>query len=48
MKYKRSKADPCLYYKWDTEHGLMIWVSWVDDCLTCRDKEGEFMKQKSK
>ena len=34
MKYSRSKADPCLYYAW-TENGLVIWLSWVDDCLIC-------------
>lgn len=32
MKYKRSKADPCLYYDW-TDLGLVLWISWVDDCL---------------
>ena len=32
MGMKRSNADPCLYYSW-TENGLVIWVSWIDDCL---------------
>ena len=32
MKFKRSDTDPCLYYKW-TENGLLVWLSWVDDCL---------------
>ena len=32
LKYVRSKADPCLYYKWG-EQGLIVWISWVDDCL---------------
>ena len=30
MGYERSKADPCLYYKWTTL-GLVLWVSWIDD-----------------
>jgi hypothetical protein len=38
MKYKRSKADPCLYYAW-TALGLVLWISWVDDCLTVGSKE---------
>ena len=39
MKYEQSKADPCLYFKW-TEDGLVIWLSWVDDCLICGKPEG--------
>jgi hypothetical protein len=34
----RSKADPCVYFKW-TDQGLMIWSSWVDDILSCGNKE---------
>lgn len=34
MRYDRSKADPCLHFKW-TEHGLNLWVSHVDDNLNC-------------
>jgi hypothetical protein len=33
-----SKADPCLFFKW-TVHGLVLWVTWVDDCLVCGKKE---------
>ena len=38
MQYLRSKADPCLRFKWmkDKETGkdcLVMWVIWVDDCL---------------
>jgi len=29
----RSKADPCVYYKW-ADNGLCIWTSWVDDLLS--------------
>ena len=32
MGMQRSNADPCLYFSW-TEDGLVIWVSWIDDCL---------------
>ena len=38
MEYKRSKADPCLYYQW-TDLGLVLWISWVDDCLVIGCKE---------
>jgi hypothetical protein len=30
---KRSKADPCLYYKWTATGTLVLWFSWVDDCF---------------
>ena len=39
MNFERSKADPCLYFAW-TEHGLVTWVSWVDNCLVCGSAEG--------
>ena len=32
MKYQKSKADPCLYFKW-TKEGLIVWISWIDDCF---------------
>jgi hypothetical protein len=32
MGYRRSSADPCLYVK-NTKNGLVIWISWVEDCL---------------
>ena len=32
MGFERSWADPCLYWK-DTEDGLVMWLSWIDDCL---------------
>jgi hypothetical protein len=32
MGFVRSKADQCLYFKWSRE-GLVLWVSWIDDCL---------------
>jgi Reverse transcriptase (RNA-dependent DNA polymerase) len=39
MNYARSKADPCLYFAW-TMFGLVIWLSWVDDCLVCGTSDG--------
>ena len=30
---ERSLADPCLYFAWGS--GLMIWLSWIDDCMCC-------------
>lgn len=41
----KSKADPCLYYKW-TKNGLVIWVSWIDDLLCAGPKE-EALKMKA-
>jgi hypothetical protein len=38
MKYNRNKADPCLYFRW-TVNGLVLWISWVDDCLTAGKDE---------
>jgi Reverse transcriptase (RNA-dependent DNA polymerase) len=38
MEYTRSKADPCLYFRWGAQ-GLVIWLSWVDDCLICGQRE---------
>lgn len=38
MGFECSKADPCLFYKWTTK-GLVLWITWVDDCLVCGHKE---------
>jgi hypothetical protein len=46
MGYIRSKADPCLYFKW-TLHGLVVWISWVDDCLICGNKDGVLEAKKA-
>eukprot|EP00957_Ditylum_brightwellii_P097786 7446321-Ditylum_brightwellii.AAC.1 len=32
MTFKRNKADPCLYFNWIGGF-LILWMSWVDDCL---------------
>ena len=34
----QNKADPCVYFKW-TDNGLMIWSSWVNDLLSCGNKQ---------
>ena len=39
MGFERSKADPCLYFAW-TKDGLVLWVSWVDDCLVVGSQKG--------
>ena len=36
----RSKADPCLYYKWMSAFGLIVVLSWIDDIMICGNKEG--------
>ena len=38
MGYDRCKGDPCLYYKW-TKMGLILWISWIDECLVVESKE---------
>eukprot|EP00957_Ditylum_brightwellii_P007630 577086-Ditylum_brightwellii.AAC.1 len=32
MEYQRNGADLCLYFNW-TAAGLIIWMSWIDDCV---------------
>jgi len=34
MKFARSTADPCMYYKWTAAGFFIVWLSWIDDC-TC-------------
>jgi hypothetical protein len=38
MKFKQSKADPCLYFSW-TALGLVLWLSWINDCLVVGQQE---------
>jgi hypothetical protein len=38
MNFKRSKADPCLYYS-RKDGGLVLWVSWINDCLVLENKK---------
>lgn len=47
--FKRSKANPCLFYAWRNE-GLVIWVGWVNDNMVIGppdivDKEKDMMKK---
>ena len=39
MQYKRCPAEACLYFSW-TMFGLILWVSWVDDCLVAGNDKG--------
>jgi hypothetical protein len=45
MEHERSKADPCLCFAW-TALGLVLRISWVDDCLAVGKKEA-VMKAKA-
>ena len=48
--YKRSVADPCLYYRWNNGN-LVLWLSWVDDLFVCGNKANvlpEVAKMKTK
>jgi hypothetical protein len=38
MNYERSKADPCLNFKW-VDNKLQLWITWVDDCLVIGPKD---------
>ena len=33
MEHKKSKADPCMYYSWNSSENLAIWIIWIDDNL---------------
>jgi hypothetical protein len=47
MGYKLNRVDPCVYYKW-TNDGLLIWASWVDDCLHVGPKKNAVLESKNK
>jgi hypothetical protein len=48
MNFKRSAAYRCLYYCW-TMYGLVVWLSWIDDCLVPGDNRAvEAAKEKMK
>ena len=40
LGYKWNHTDPCLYYKWDLQVGLIVWLSFIDDMLVICDKSG--------
>jgi hypothetical protein len=33
MKCDQTRADPCLFFKWDTNGGLVMRLAWIDDKL---------------
>ena len=37
--FTRSVADPALFYRWDTDEGLMLWLSWTDDILCWEERK---------
>ena len=39
----RSKADPCLFFKW-TQEGPILWVSWIDDLMIVTPKTEDLME----
>jgi hypothetical protein len=45
MNYVQSKATPCLYFDWNVD-GLVVWISWVDDCLVCVKQNGVLVAKK--
>ena len=46
MGYLHLPDDPCLYYSWMMT-GLVIWLTWIDDCLITGD-EKESRQQRSR
>ena len=40
LGYKQNQADPCLYYKWDFQIGLIFWLSFINNMLIVCDKVG--------
>jgi hypothetical protein len=46
MGFKRCAVEPCLYYKWTTDYGLLVWLSFVDDLILFGKPEGvKFYKE---
>ena len=49
MGYKRNCTDPCLYYRWDSTMGLIMWISFIDNMLVvCNEKYIVHIVTKSK
>ena len=40
LNFARSSTDPCMFFKWTDNIGLMLWLSWVDDCLYAGNNKG--------
>ena len=39
MKFLRNKADACLHFTWTKRGYLLMWITWVDDCVCVGNKE---------
>ena len=39
LGFKKSRADCAMFYKWHPIHGLIVWLSWVDDLAGFGEKE---------
>jgi hypothetical protein len=39
MSSEKSEAEPCLLFAWNII-GLVLWVTWVDDCCVLGDEDG--------
>ena len=40
LGYKQNHTDPCLYYKWYSQIGLIVWLSFIDNMLViCNQSE---------
>ena len=46
LGHMRSKADPCLAFKWTEDGELVTWVLWIDDCLVCGPEKEAKLKIK--
>ena len=44
---ERSKADPCMYYEWTALGYLLVWLSWIDDCV-CFGKASDVEESRNK
>ena len=38
LRYEQNCVDPCLYYKWDSQIGLIVWLSFIDNMLVICSK----------
>jgi hypothetical protein len=39
MLYTRSKSDPCLYFRWDEDKNICIWLMWINNCIAIGKEE---------
>ena len=47
LGYKYNRVDPCLFYKW-TKDGLVLWSTWIDDCLSVGPKKDIVIQEKER